>query len=217
MSPAGFYNPQAFRLEDPAQLGRIIDATVFGTLVSNGDDGPRASHVPFLLDPEAGSRGTLRAHLARANEHWRHLDGQPALVVFHGPQHYVTPTWYASKAEHGRVVPTWNYVLVHVRGLVKTYQDPARLRALVEALTDHMEKSRAAPWHVDDAPVDFVDRMIGQIVGLDLEISQLEGKLKLGQNRSTSDRTSLAAGLARELPELAAQLAALPEINAGRA
>jgi transcriptional regulator len=209
----GFYNPAAFRVDDLAQLGHIIDAAVFGTLVTNGAEGPLASplasHVPFLLDRKSGTCGTLRAHLARANEHWKVLDSERALVIFHGPQHYVTPSWYASKAVTGKVVPTWNYVVVHVRGRVHVHHDAARLRALVEALTNHMEAPRARPWGVDDAPSDFVAQMLDQIVGVDLEIEHIEGKLKLGQNRSAADRASLAAGLAQEQPEVWASLTAV--------
>ena len=200
------YNPPAFRVDDPDHLGRIIDTSVFGTLVCNGPGGPLVSHVPFLLDRDAGECGTLRAHLARVNPHWRHLHGQPAVVIFHGPQHYVTPSWYASKAESGKVVPTWNYVVVHVRGHARVHQDHARLRALVESLTGRMEAERAEPWRVSDAPENFVERMIEQIVGLDVPVEHLEGKLKLGQNRSAADRASLAAGLQREQPELWASL-----------
>lgn len=198
----GFYNPGAFRLQDDDHIGRIIDATVFGTLVSNGPDGPRASHVPFLLDRQTGNRGALVAHLARGNEHWRHLDGEPALVIFQGPEHYVTPSWYASKAGTGKVVPTWNYVVVHVRGHVSVHRDRDRLHALVTSLTTHLEARRPAPWQVSDAPVDYVDRMVEQIVGLDLAIEHAEGKLKLGQNRAQEDRESLARGLERERPDV---------------
>ena len=205
----GLYNPASFRVDDAAHLGRIIDATVFGILLSNGPEGPRASHVPFLLERQAGPHGTLRAHLARVNEHWQGLDGEPALVIFNGPQHYVTPSWYASKAETGRVVPTWNYVVVHVRGRAHVHQDRPRLRALVEALTGRMEAPRAEPWRVDDAPAEYVERMLDQIVGVDLPIERLEGKLKVGQNRSRDDRASLAAGLARERPEVSRALSRL--------
>jgi transcriptional regulator len=206
MTNPSFYNPAPFRLDDATRLGRFIDATVFGTLVSNGSDGPLASHLPWLLDRHAGVKGTLRAHLARANPHWHSLDGAPALVIFQGPQHYVTPNWYASKAATGTVVPTWNYVVVHVRGRLRVHHDRVRLRALVESLTDCMERARPQPWRVDDAPADFVDRMIAQVVGVDLEIEHLEGKLKLGQNRAAEDRASLADGLEREQPEVAAAL-----------
>ncbi len=206
MNRNGFYNPDAFRLTDAHALGHIVDDTVFGMLASNGADGPRLSHVPFLLDRHSGSIGTLRAHLARQNDHWRHLDGETAVVVFHGPAHYVTPSWYASKAETGRVVPTWNYVVVHARGRVRVHREPARLRALVQALTDRMESPRADPWGVDDAPAEFIERLLEQIVGVDVTVEHLEGKLKLGQNRPVRDQHSLAAGVERERPDVWAAL-----------
>ena len=204
------YNPQAFKVEDPSLLADVIDAISFATLVSNGPDGPRASHLPFLLDRDAGEHGVLRGHLAGANGHLANLDGAPVLAIFHGPAYYVTPSWYASKAADGKVVPTWNYVMVHARGHAHLYRDRVRLRDLVGRLTEHMERHRAAPWAVSDAPADFVQRMVGQIVGIDLPIEWLEGKFKLGQNRSAADRATLAAGVAAELPAILEQLRSLP-------
>lgn len=198
MTDPELYNPPPFRSDDAAQVGRIVDATVFGTLVSSGREGPLASHVPFLLDRQAGDRGVLRAHVARANGHWQHLDGEPVLVVFQGPHHYVSPSFYASKALTGKVVPTWNYVLVQVRGRARVHHDRERLATLVEALTRHMESAREAPWEVADAPADFIERMLDAIVGVDVAIEHSEAKLKLGQNRSAADRESLAAALANE-------------------
>lgn len=204
------YNPSDFRIGDPRVLGDVIDATVFATLVSNGPDGPRASHLPVLLTRAAGTLGMLRAHLARGNDHWRSLDGEPVLVMFQGPQHYVSPSWYPSKATTGKVVPTWNYVTVHVRGRARVHEDGARLRDLVGALTARMESTRDQPWAVEDAPADFVARMLGQIVGVEVDVEHLEGKFKLGQNRSAADRAGLDAGLAAELPETLAALRRLP-------
>lgn len=214
MTAGGFYNPGAFRVDDPQVLGDVIEHTVFATLLSNGPRGPLASHLPVLLDRTAGPRGTLRAHLARANDHWQALDGAPVLLIFHGPQHYVSPSWYPSKAAGGKVVPTWNYVVVHARGPARIHHDPERLRALVGALTDRMEAARAEPWAVTDAPASFVEHMVGQIVGLDVELESLEGKFKLGQNRPEADRTGLAAGLEAEQAETAAALRALPGVRA---
>ncbi len=207
------YNPEAFRVDDRAVLSDVIDQQVFATLVSNGADGPNASHLPVLLDRTAGPRGTLRAHLARANGHWRALDGEPVLVVFQGPDHYVTPSWYPSKADGGKVVPTWNYVVVHARGRAAIRHDPEHLRRLVGALTGRMESARAEPWSVDDAPADFIDRMLAQIVGLDVEIESLEGKFKLGQNRPEADRAGLAAGIESELASTALALAQYPGLR----
>jgi transcriptional regulator len=215
MSDSQLYNPTAFRSDDRALLGRIIERIVFGTLICNGADGPRASHVPFRLERDGSAKLTLHAHLARPNDHWRLLDDAPVLVIFQGPAYYVSPSWYASKAVTGKVVPTWNYVVVHGRGRARVWHDPERLRDLVTALTDRQETHRDAPWAVDDAPADYLEAMLKQIVGVTIELESLEGKLKLGQNRSAADRAGLAAGLAAEHPDVTAALAALMEPPAG--
>lgn len=209
------YNPGAFRVDDPEALAAVIDQRVFATLISNGTEGPNVSHVPVLLDRRAGPQGTLRAHLARANGHWRDLDGEPVVIVVHGPDHYVTPSWYPSKADGGRVVPTWNYVVVQARGRARVHHDPERLRDLVRALTGRMESARAQPWAVEDAPPAFIDRMLAQIVGLEVEIESLEGKYKLGQNRPEADRAGLAAGIETELAATARALAEVPGARPG--
>jgi len=204
-----FYNPGHFRVDDPAMLAHAIDNLIFGTLVTSGPAGLAVTHAPFLLNRDAGPHGTLEAHLARANAHWQSLDGAEALVILQGPNHYVSPSWYASKRETGRVVPTWNYAVVHARGIARTFDEPARLRARVAALTDRMEGGRPAPWQVGDAPADYLDQLTRQIVGLDIELTALEGKFKLGQNRLEQDRASLAAALAEERPDLQAALRTL--------
>lgn len=203
------YNPEAFRIEDADRLANLVERLRFGTLVSNGTAGPIASHAPFLLDRRSGPKGTLLTHLARANGHWSTLDGEAALVMFQTADHYVSPAWYASKRRTGKVVPTWNYVAVHARGTARTFVDRGRLLALVEQLTEQMEGGRAEPWRVSDAPADYIDMMLGHIVGVAIEIEQIEGKLKLGQNRSQSDRDSLAAAIDAERPDLARTLEAL--------
>ncbi|MEQ8858766.1 MAG: FMN-binding negative transcriptional regulator [Pseudomonadales bacterium] len=208
MSGGTFYNPTAFRVDDPDVLGDCVDALTFATLLSNGPDGPRASHLPMLLDRSGG--GTLRGHLARANDHVDVLDGERALVIFQGPAHYVSPSWYPTKAETGRVVPTWNYVVVHARGRVRTRNGRDWLRTLITDLTGRMERGRPAPWAVGDAPADFTETLLGQIVGIEIALSSLTGKFKLGQNRSAADRAGMAAGLAAEQPEVHAALRRLP-------
>lgn len=204
------YNPPAFREDDPEVLYPLLEAMPFATLVSGGADGPLASHLPLLVARHAGGGATLRGHLATANPHVETLDGARALALFQGPAYYVTPSWYASKREHGRVVPTWNYVAVHVRGRVSVYRDAARLHTLVEALTNHMERSRQAPWAVADAPAAFIERMLDQIVGIDLQVTAIEGKFKLGQNRPAADRATLSARLEAEQPDTYARLSGLP-------
>jgi transcriptional regulator len=205
------YNPAAFRRDDPDLLASVVDAVGFGALICNGPDGPLASHLPLLLIRDAG-RTLLRAHLARQNGHWRSLDGASVLVVFQGPDHYVSPGWYPSKGETGKVVPTWNYVVVHARGIARVWHDAARLRDLVAALTDRHERQRAEPWRVDDAPADYTATLLEHIVGVDVEVTGLEGKFKLGQNRTSADRAGVAAGLGAERPEVAA---ALEQLMAG--
>jgi transcriptional regulator len=208
MSDSRLYNPAAFKNDEPDLLADVIEHIVFGTLICNGADGPTASHLPFRLERGGSGKGTLHAHLARPNDHWQSLDATPVLVIFQGPAYYVSPSWYPTKAVTGKVVPTWNYVVVHARGRARVWHDPERLRELVTALTNHQGFGREAPWAVDDAPADYLATMLANIVGVSIELTSLEGKFKLGQNRSAADRSGLAAGLAAERPDVAAALAA---------
>jgi len=154
------------------------------------------SHVPLLLDAGIGRYGALTGHLARANPQWRASDlGKPALAIFMGPDASVSPSWYPSKHEHGRAVPTWNYTTVHARGTLEILDDPQRLLAHVEQLTDRHEGRFAVPWKVGDAPADYLQRHLKGLVGIALKIESLEGKMKLSQNRSTADRRGVVAGL----------------------
>jgi transcriptional regulator len=193
------YTPAAFHEDDPAILHAVMRAARLALLVSAGADGgaPEATHLPLLLDPAEGPHGTIYGHLAKANPHWRALAaGGPARAIFPGPEAYVSPSNYASKAEHGRVVPTWNYVAVHAIGPVEVVEDAARLHALVSRLTDHHEGPRAQPWAVADAPETFIAGQLKGIVGIVLRIDTLIGKRKLSQNRSEVDRAGVAHGLA---------------------
>jgi len=193
------YLPAHFREDDPARLHAAIEAAPLGTLVTLGPGGLAASPVPMLHDPAAGPHGTLLGHLARANPQWKDIAaGAPALAIFMGPDAYVSPSWYPGKAEHGKVVPTWNYVAVHARGALTFFDDPARLLALVARLTDRHEGGRPAPWKVSDAPPDYVQAQLRAIVGFELRIETLDGKWKLSQNRPEADRTGIADGLQRE-------------------
>jgi transcriptional regulator len=164
-------------------------------LVTNGPDGLEATLLPFVYDSE---RGVLQGHFARNNEHWRHVDGREALVIARGPDSYVTPSWYASKAEHGRVVPTWNYAVVHVHGTVTVHDDVDWLADLVRRLTAKHEQHRAAPWSVDDAPERFIAGQLRAIVGVEVAISRIEAKFKLSQNRPDADIDGVIAGLRAE-------------------
>ncbi|HVX40623.1 MAG TPA: FMN-binding negative transcriptional regulator [Gemmatimonadaceae bacterium] len=168
----------------------------FGILVGATSRGLEASHIPFVLDRAHGAHGTLRAHVARANPHAALADGSPCLVIFSGPEAYITPSWYATKREHGKVVPTWNYVAVHATGTVRRMSD-GELRAHLEALTDQQESPRVHPWRVDDAPEPFIANTMRAIVGFDIGIETLEGKWKVSQNRSDADMQGVVDGLAQ--------------------
>ena len=191
------YLPSAFRQDDLAELHAQLQANPFALLTSAGATGVQASHLPLLLAPDEGEFGTLYGHFARANPHWRDLQGSAeALAVFSGPDAYISPGWYPAKAEHGKVVPTWNYIAVHARGPVELIEDPERLLQIVSRLSDQHESGRARPWAVSDAPRDYIDTMLRAIVGFALPIRRLEGKWKLGQNRSAADQAGVRDGLA---------------------
>jgi transcriptional regulator len=190
------YNPPHFRNEDLPALHDAIEAARLPILVTHGSDGLEASHVPMLLERGEGEYGTLHFHLARANPQWRRADPAiPAMAIFTGPEAYVSPGWYPTKAETGKVVPTWNYVAVHAYGPVEFYEDAASLRRLVERLTDRHEAGRAAPWKVSDAPEDYLAQMLKGIIGGRLPIARLDGKWKLSQNRTEADRQGVIDGL----------------------
>ena len=190
------YRPAAFRQDDLTALHAQIDSTGLALLTSNGPAGLQASHLPLLLAAEDGELGTLYGHFARANPHWQDLAGQEALAVFAGPDAYVHPGWYPGKAEHGQVVPTWNYIAVHAWRQVETFDDPERLRELLTRLTARHEAGRPRPWSLDDAPAEYLERMLRAIVGFALPIRRLEGQWKLSQNRQPADHAGVREGLA---------------------
>jgi transcriptional regulator len=192
------YNPSSFAEHRPEVLFELIEAHSLGALVTTSPSGELfATHLPWLVDRARGQHGTLRGHLARANPHHRspRPDGAEALVMFTGHDAYIRPGWYASKAENGRVVPTWNYVAVHAYGALRFIDDPAILRELVESLTARHEMARATPWRVSDAPEDYVQKQLQAIVGVELTITRLEGKWKMSQNRSSADIDGVVRGL----------------------
>jgi transcriptional regulator len=169
------------------------------TLVTLTGQGLVASHVPLLLDPEPAPYGTLLGHLARPNPQATDSRTDPeALAIFHGPEAYITPSWYATKRETGKVVPTWNYVAVHAYGPLRFFDDPRRLLEIVTRLTERHETPRAQPWAVADAPAEFIAGMLRGIVGFELPITRLEGKRKMSQNRPPADRAGVIAGLSAE-------------------
>jgi transcriptional regulator len=191
------YTPAAFTQQDPNELFELIGSSRLATLVTHGAQGLQASHLPFLLKRDEGPNGTLHGHLARANPHWRDLAaGSEALVIFQGPEAYVSPSFYPSKAEHGKVVPTWNYLAVHAYCQAEVFEEPERLLALVSQLADRHEAGRERPWSVSDAPADYIAGMLRAIVGFALPITRLEGKWKLSQNRSAADIAGVRDGLA---------------------
>jgi transcriptional regulator len=191
------YTPRAFALEDLPELQQLIQHTRLAQLVTFGEQGLQASHLPLLLNPDEGPYGTLYGHLAKANPQWRELqNGNEALVIFAGAEGYVSPAFYPSKAEHGKVVPTWNYLAVHAYGKAEVFTDAERLLTVVSALTDRHEGRRAQPWKVSDAPADYIDGMLKAIVGFALPIERLLGKRKLSQNRSPADIAGVREGLA---------------------
>ncbi|HEX6703245.1 MAG TPA: FMN-binding negative transcriptional regulator [Albitalea sp.] len=206
------YLPAHFDERRPEVLHALVRSHPLGLMVTQDAHGELAANtVPFLLDPERGPHGTLRAHVARANPVWRDARTDSAsLVVFQGPQAYVSPNWYAAKAESGKVVPTWNYVMVQARGRVRFVDDAAWLRTLVGELTDRHEAGHPAPWKVDDAPADYVATMLRAIVGIEIPLDSLVGKWKVSQNRSADDRAGVVAGLASDGAQAMARQVARP-------
>lgn len=210
------YQPPHFREERLEIQHALIRAHPLGLLISSGEDGLLANPVPFLLDAEAAPKGVLRAHLARANRQWQALAaGQPALVVFQGVDTYITPSWYETKKETGKVVPTWNYAIVQVRGPVRVVEDREWLRRQITALTAEHESSRSEPWAVTDAPDDFVEAQLKGIIGIEMTIETIEGKWKVSQNRPLADRIGVTAGLAAEADPRAAEMERLVRAYGG--
>ncbi|WP_024694915.1 FMN-binding negative transcriptional regulator [Pseudomonas syringae] len=211
------YTPAAFSDNETPRLHEQMQQTRLAILVTWSEDGLQASHLPLLLREEQGIHGTLYGHLAKANPQWRQLDScAEALVIFPGEDAYVSPSYYPSKAEHGQVVPTWNYVAVHAYGKAETFTDAPRLRQLLSDLTAKHESDRAQPWSIDDAPAEYIAKMLGAIVGFALPVQRLEGKRKLSQNRSATDMAGVRDGLAASQKINEQQIARLmnPQENA---
>ncbi len=202
------YSPPQFAEDRPERLTDFMVTHPFAALVTTGPDGLFATHLPLLFDPDPAPYGTLNGHVAKANPQWRHLDG-PALAIFSGPAAYVSPGWYATKRETSRVVPTWNYVAVHAAGRLTRFDEPQRLRLLLDRLTARHEGAFTNPWQVSDAPTDFVTAQLKGIVGVALCIERLHGKWKLSQNRPPADRAGVAAGLAASPDPMDRTMAAL--------
>lgn len=206
------YQPVHHREERLDVLHDLIRSHPLGLLVSNGPEGPIANPVPFLLDIEATAKGRLSAHVARANPQWQMLatkPDEPVLVVFQGVERYITPSWYETKRQTGKVVPTWNYVMVQARGKARVIEDREWLASQIATLTGTHEAGREAPWAVTDAPEKFIDTQIRAIVGIEIDIDDIAGKWKVSQNRPEADRAGVVQGLEESDAPNAAEMAEL--------
>jgi transcriptional regulator len=204
------YSTPHFREERLDVLHALIRAHPLGILVTRTKDGLLANAVPFLIDAAASAQGTLKAHVARANSLWRDFDPDyEALAIFQGAQTYVTPSWYVTKRQTGKVVPTWNYVMVQARGRMLVRDDPHWVLTQIQQLTDTQERPRVKRWAVSDAPREFVDQQVKAIVGLEIPIARLDGKWKVSQNRPHADRTGVVEGLSESTDDNARAMAEL--------
>ncbi|NOJ41505.1 FMN-binding negative transcriptional regulator [Bradyrhizobium australiense] len=190
------YVPPAFRDDQVESIRATICSAGVANLVTATADGPIATPLPLFLDETEGEHGVLYGHLAKANPQWRSAPTGEALAIFMGPEAYATPSWYATKQQTGKVVPTWNYIAVHAYGPVEFFQEPERLLEVVTRLTNIHEKARAKPWAVSDAPADFIDSQLRGIIGVRIPVTRFEGKRKMSQNLPEADRIGVAAGLA---------------------
>ena len=190
------YLPKSFRVDDPAILHGTMADIGAATIVAQGPDGLTASHVPIELQPEKGAHGTVFCHFAKPNPDARVIAaGGDVLLIFQGPQAYISPNWYPTKHQTGKAVPTWNYVTIHAHGRGEVYDDPARLQRHLAALSDHFEAEQALPWKLSDAPADYIDGMCRAIVGLEITLTRIEGKWKMSQNKPATDIDGTVNGL----------------------
>jgi transcriptional regulator len=204
------YLPAHFEETRVEVIHRLIREYPLAVLVTLGSAGLNANHIPLEIDPEPAPFGTLRGHVARANPVWRDFSRDvEALTVFQGPQAYISPAWYQTKKETGKVVPTFNYIVVHAYGSLRIIEDEAWLRDLVERLTTRHESGRAEPWKVSDAPEDFIKTQLRAIVGIEMPVTRLVGKWKVSQNRPPVDREGVVRGLGQMKDANAAAMARL--------
>lgn len=200
------------RFGDEEAMRALVEAHALGTWVLAGQQGIVANHLPFLLNRERGPHGSLIGHVARANPVWRALDAQaPSLVIFQGPQAYITPNWYPGKLEHGKVVPTWDYAVVHVHGVARAVEDRDWLLDMLRRLSAAHEAKQPRPWSLEDAPPGYIDKLLRAIVGIEIPITRFEGKLKASQDEDLQDRTGTVHGLRALACPNAAAMAALVE------
>ncbi len=204
------YQPPHFNEESPLAMQGLIRAFPLGLLITGVDGVLTANPIPFVLDIEAGDQGVLRCHVARANTQWKEIgDGCDALIVFQGAQHYVHPGWYETKRETGKVVPTWNYAMVQVKGRARVMDDAAWLSRQIRDLTEMMEGAYPKPWAVDDAPAPYIDAQMRGIIGIEVAITAMMGKWKVSQNRNEADREGVIEGLRAQSDDEAVAMADL--------
>jgi transcriptional regulator len=211
------YIPKHFEERDLGVLHALMRSHPLGTWVTPAEGTLEVNHIPFLVDASRGEHGTLVGHVARANPIWKSDSrDRESVVIFQGPQTYITPSWYPSKHAHGKAVPTWNYAVVHVHGVPRAIEDAGWLRQHVEALSDLHESGRAVPWSVSDAPPDFIESMLKAIVGIEIPITRITGKWKTSQNRPLPDKLGTIAGLYERGDAAAHDMAALVQAHTGQ-
>lgn len=203
------YIPEHFAERELTVLHSLIEAHPLGTWVTTAAGQLVVNHLPFVLDADRGEFGTLTGHVARANDVWKTASEAESVVVFQGPEAYITPSWYPTKQEHGKVVPTWNYVVVHAHGVPRVITDSEWLRQQVSRLTQRHEAGRQVPWEVSDAPPAYINAMLGGIVGIEIPIARVVGKWKVSQNRPEPDRRGVVAGLSEGSDPTSQQVAHL--------
>ncbi|ARV20286.1 Protease synthase and sporulation protein PAI 2 [Curvibacter sp. AEP1-3] len=204
------YQPSHFIETRPEVLHALVQSHPLATLVTLSAKGLDANHIPLVLRVEADGRATLVGHVARANPVWKDTDlSVPVLAIFQGPQHYISPGWYATKAEHGKVVPTWNYAVVHAKGMLTVHDDAAWIRSQMQQITTQQEAPMAQPWAVDDAPRDYTDKMISAVVGIEIVVDEWVGKWKVSQNQPPANQTTVREGLEHQATDAARTMAGL--------
>lgn len=204
------YQPAQFVETRPEVLHELVQSHPLAALVTLSAKGLDANHIPLVLRVGADGRTSLVGHVARANPLWKDTDlSVPVLAIFQGPQHYISPGWYATKAEHGKVVPTWNYAVVHAKGLLTVHDDGAWIRNQMQQITTQQEAPMARPWAVDDAPRDYTDKMIAAVVGIEIVVDEWVGKWKVSQNQPPANQTTVREGLEREGSDAARTMAGL--------
>ena len=192
------YTPKYHALTNVAAMRAHIAEYPLGAWVCMAKSQLMANHIPFVLDVQHGAHGRLLGHVSRANPVWRQLaDGAPSVVMFMGPHAYITPSWYPGKHQHGKVVPTWNYVTVHAHGMARAIEDTEWILDVINRLTDAQESRRDTPWRVSDAPAAYIDQMLKAVVGIEIKIERLEGRLKVSQDEDKQDRLGAVEGLRR--------------------